>query len=245
MEDLNKKIIFDCHTHYHNNFDQGQYVVLSGYNFKTNQIVLKNSHKPNVYFSLGLAPQEIQRKDLYPNPEQEIQKIKNQIENQMQNQLFVGIGEVGLDNHWAKNAQDREIQQNAFLEMIKLAKEKSCPLIIHSRDAEKDCLELLIKNNIKKAIFHCFGGNLSQALLASENNYYISIPPIKSKERKKIIKQIPLDYLLIESDAPYLGKVSLDCLKSAAMIAEYKNISIKEVLERTFLNAKIIFSKEF
>jgi len=235
--------LFDSHTHFHTNMDEGQKFVLSGYSSKSNSDVI--SHIPNLknaYLSLGLGPQEIQREDLYPDFEKSLEQTINQIESQKENPLFVAVGEVGLDNHWGKTPSQRGRQFDAFEKMILLSKKMDKSIVVHSRDAETQCIAQLSALDCKRVVMHCFGGTLKEAKLAADAGYFVSIPPIKNKERKKIIKQIDLQYLLIESDAPYLGKKSTDSLISAQMIAEYKEIKIEDALQAVYENASRLFS---
>jgi len=223
--------------------DEGQYFVLSGYSHKSNlEVLQKVSSLKNAYFSLGLGPQEIQREELYPNLDESISSIIKQAESQMSNSKFVAIGEVGLDSHWGKTPTHKDRQFDAFEKMIGLAKHLDKPLVIHSRDSERECITQLLAADCKKVMMHCFGGKLEDAKRAVDAGYYISIPPIKNKDRKKIIRQTDLDYLLIESDAPYLAKKSTDALNSAKMISEYKGLELDVVLDATFENAKHLFS---
>lgn len=234
--------LFDSHTHYHDKMDEGQHFVLSGFSHKSNgEVLQKISELKNAYFSLGLGPQEIQREDLYPNLFESISQVVKQVESQKENKKFVAIGEVGLDSHWGKTPAQKDRQFETFEKMIGLAKHISKPLVIHSRDSERECITQLLAADCKKVAMHCFGGKLEDAKRAVDAGFYISIPPVKNKERKKIITQIDLDYLLVESDAPYLGKKSVDAKISAQMICEYKNISIEQALEATFENARNFF----
>ncbi|MFN3909792.1 MAG: TatD family hydrolase [Candidatus Anstonellaceae archaeon] len=240
-----ENLVFDAHCHYNKDLNLVRWATISGYNYDTNQKAEESAVELKKYFSSGLAPQEIQRSDIYPDFENEIKRISQQIDKQMKNPYFVAIGEIGLDNHWGKTLLEKERQKKAFERMLQIAKEKNLAVVVHSRNAEEECIEILIKEKIKKVLLHCFGGSLNEAKLAIENGFLISIPPIKSKERKKIIKEIELDFLVVESDAPYLGKTSLETIKSAEMIAEYKGINVEDVLKKTTENAQKFFAKTF
>lgn len=234
--------LFDVHTHIHQHLDQGQHFVVSGYNQKTNKQAIEFAKtNTNAYFSLGLAPQEIQRIDLYPDFAVALEDVIKQIEEQKDNPQFVAVGEIGLDKHWGKTETDFFRHFDAFEKMILLAKRLDKPVVIHSRKAESSCIDQLMAAGCKRVIMHCFSGNLRQAKQCADLGWLISIPPQKSKERKKIIKELELDSFVVESDAPYIGKKSVDALKSAQMIADYRQIPIEKVLERTNENAKRIF----
>ena len=238
--------LFDSHSHFYSGVCEGQAVVLSGYSPKSNSQVMREFPSlQNAYFSLGLGPQEIQREDLYPDLNAGISSVEKQIEDALSNpslkEKFAAVGEVGLDSHWGKTPGHKLRQFEAFERMISISKRHGLPLAIHSRDAEKECMQQLLAANCKKVMMHCFGGKLEEAKRAADAGYYISIPPVKNKERKKIIRSIDLQYLLIESDAPYLAKKSTDAIDAAKMISDYKGISLDDVLEQTFENAKKLF----
>ena len=91
------------------------------------------------------------------------------------------------------------------------------------------------------AIMHCFGGKLAQAEVAAGAGFLISIPPQPNSERKKIIKSLPISSLVVESDAPYIGKTSADAMRAADMISRYKEMRLEEVLEMTAANARGFF----
>ena len=238
--------LFDSHSHFHREMCEGQAFVLSGYSSKSNfEAMEKVLEQDKAYLSLGLGPQEIQREDLHPDLNSGIFEVEQQIESALLDsklkKRFVAIGEVGLDSHWGKTPGHKLRQFEAFTQMISLAKKHSLPLVIHSRDAEKECIQQLLASNCKKVMMHCFGGSLEQAKICAGAGYFISIPPVRHKERKKIIREIDLEHLLVESDAPYLGKKSTDAYESAKMIAEYKDAPLDAVLEQTFENAKKLF----
>ncbi|MFH0926981.1 MAG: TatD family hydrolase [Candidatus Micrarchaeota archaeon] len=239
---MDYSLLFDAHTHFHEGMGEGQKFCLSGYSHKSNAEVLqKIPALENACFSLGLGPQEIQRDDLHPDFEASLQDAILQIEGQKENPLFAAVGEVGLDNHWGKTPEQRFRQFEAFERMISLSKKLGKAIVVHSRDAENECIAQLLAAECKKVMMHCFSGKLEEAKRAADAGFYISIPPLKNKERKKIIKEIDLDYLLVESDAPYLGKKSADAYFSAKMIAEYKNLKIEGVLDSTAQNARKLF----
>ncbi len=216
--------------------------VASGFSPATNAEVMEYSKNNASFFSLGLAPQDVIRAE---NPDALFDDLKAKVAEAKANPAlsprFVAIGECGLDHHWAKNENEKEEERRIFSQVIEFAKSINKPLVIHSRDAEGDCIKMLHDASCKKALLHCFGGSLEQALLASSYGWLVSIPPVPSKERKKIITALPISSLVVESDAPYIGKMSSDTLKSAEMVAKYKGISIGECLSATYANACAFF----
>lgn len=165
----------------------------------------------------------------------------------------VAIGETGLDYHWDKSP--KEIQQEVFRKQINLAKEVKLPIIIHNRDAHQDVVQILKEENAAEVggIMHCFGGSIDIAKECLKMNFYISFGgPLtfkNAKRPKEVAKEIPLDRLLIETDAPYLaphpyrGKRNEPAYVKlvAEELAELKGITFRQICEQTTANAKEIF----
>ncbi|MGC9153020.1 MAG: TatD family hydrolase [Vulcanisaeta sp.] len=121
--------------------------------------------------------------------------------------IIVGIGEVGLDYSKVRDPMLREISRHIFTRWVLLAKELDLPIIIHSRDAENDVIELLRKYGPVRCIMHAFGGNKSQVMKLLELGCYFSIPPTitRSRQKRDLALFVPLNRLLVESDTPELG----------------------------------------
>jgi len=165
----------------------------------------------------------------------------------------VGIGETGLDYHWDKSP--KEIQQELFRKQIRLAQKTNFPIIIHNREATGDVVRILREENAKTVggIMHCFSGSVETALECIKMNFMISLGgPVTFKNArmpKKVAKEIPLEHLLIETDAPYLaphpyrGKRNEPSLVPlvAEEIARLKEIPVEEVAKATTENAKKLF----
>ncbi len=167
------------------------------------------------------------------------------------NPKVVAIGEIGLDYHYDNSP--REIQRQVFMKQLQLAKEVNLPVIIHSREAKKDTLEIIKGSGINKGVLHCFSGDIDMAEKAMAMGLYISIAgPITFKNAKRpreIAKAIPDDYLLIETDAPYLTPEPFRgrrnepsyLVHTARAIAELRGVTIEDVARITTLNAKRLF----
>lgn len=163
----------------------------------------------------------------------------------------VAIGETGLDYHYDNSPQD--IQREVFRRHLTLAKELGLPVIIHSREAKNDTLEILKESGINRGVLHCFSGDMDMAEKAMGMGFYISIAgTVTFKNAKKIVeiaKTIPDDYLLIETDAPYLtpepfrGKRNEPAFvkNTAKRIAEIRGESFEDIARITTLNAKQLF----
>lgn len=166
----------------------------------------------------------------------------------------VGIGETGLDYHWDKSPKD--IQQEIFRKQIQLAKKVELPIIIHNRDATADVVRILKEEDAAKTggIMHCFGGSVETAKECIAMNFMISLGgPVTFKNArmpKEVAAEIPLDKLLIETDAPYLaphpyrGKRNEPVYVTlvAEEIARLKGLSINEVAKATTANALKVFN---
>ena len=165
----------------------------------------------------------------------------------------VGIGETGLDYYWDKSPKD--IQQELFRKQIRLAQKVSLPIIIHNRDATADVVRILKEEEAEKTggIMHCFGGSVETAKECIKMNFMISLGgPVtfkNAKTPKEVATEIPLDHLLIETDAPYLaphpnrGKRNEPAWVTlvAEEIALLKELPVEEVAHKTTANALKIF----
>ncbi|VVB57554.1 Tat-linked quality control protein TatD [uncultured archaeon] len=249
--------LFDVHAHHPEKTAAGaaHAFVASGFSAESNEEVLSYARAHGCFFSLGLGPQEIQRVEKYPDLQSGISEMERQAETAKKDaqlsRLFVAIGEVGLDKHWGKTVEERERQFLAFERMISLAGRLDLPLVIHSRDAEKECIQQLLgASQLRTAggrpplrvLMHCFGGKLEEAKRCADAGWLVSIPPQANSERKKIIKALPLSALVVESDAPYIGKMSADAMGAAEMIARYKEMKTEDVLRAASDNARKFFA---
>jgi len=162
----------------------------------------------------------------------------------------VAIGETGLDYYWDKSP--KEIQQQVLRKQIQLAQRVNLPLVIHNRDATEDVVRILQEEQAEKTggVMHCFGGSVETARTCMDMNFMISLGgPVTFKNAKKpkeVATEIPLEWLMIETDAPYLaphphrGKRNEPGLVPlvAEEIARLKGVSIEEVAQATTKNAK-------
>jgi TatD DNase family protein len=163
----------------------------------------------------------------------------------------VAIGETGLDYHY--DHSPRELQRKVFRRHLDLAAESGLPVIIHSREAEKDTMEMLKESGITSGVLHCFSGDRDMAEQAMSLGFFISLAgPVtfkKSLRLKEIAGMIPDDYLLVETDAPYLtpepfrGKRNEPAYMqhTVKMIAELRGVSYEDLARITTLNAKRLF----
>ena len=197
----------------------------------------------NVYGLLGVHPSEV--KDWTDDL---IDKIKECAKSPK----IVGIGEIGLDYYWDKSFND--LQKEVFIKQINLANELNFPISVHDREAHKDSFDILTefnKNSI--VIMHCFSGSVEFMHECVKQGWYIAIGGVvtfkNAIKMKEVAKEVPLDKLLIETDAPYLtpvpyrGKTNQPAYVKyvAEEIANLRNTSFEEIDEQTTKNAKLVF----
>ena len=164
---------------------------------------------------------------------------------------LAAIGEVGLDYWVVKKAPDRELQKEILKLFIELSTELNLPLNIHSRSAGRHAIAVLLENTAARVQMHAFDGKAGAALPAVEAGYFFSIPPsvARSRQKQKLVKQLPLACLLIETDSPVLGpspngrnepeNLSL----SIKVIAELKDVSETEVIAAVSDNTERLYGK--
>ena len=197
-----------------------------------------------IYGTIGIHPHE-SSKDIITS--------KEIIKDLKENSKIIGIGETGLDFYY--NNSEKEKQISSFKQHIEASIETNKPLIIHSRDAEKETFEILnqYKNQNIKILMHCFTGSkkFSEKLLTL-NSYFSASGIItfkKSTELQETFKSLPLDKVLIETDSPFLAPVPNRGKKNepsyidftAAKLAEIKNISKSELIKITTNNFNRLF----
>ena len=161
----------------------------------------------------------------------------------------VAIGEIGID-YFRDYGEFKEKQFEILHQQLDLAKELDLPLIIHCRKAHKDLIEVLEKHNFK-GVVHCFTGSLNDAKRYLEMGYYIGINGIMYKlNLDKVIKEIPLDKILIETDCPYLTPPAARMERNEPIFTKYivadvarlKGVSIKDISDITVKNTRELFS---
>lgn len=257
--------LFDTHSHYNDEkFDEDRVQIIkdtyesgvtkfvcAGYNIESSKKAIEMSQKYEFIYSIcGISPNDIPQSE--QNLWKDIEKITQIVRENKTNKL-VAIGEIGLDYYW--NKENKELQKEAFIKQIDLANEMNLPIVIHSRDASIDTIEIIRKHIVRKSgIFHCCQFNQEMIRQALELGYYISFAgPVtfkNSKNASDIVRMVPLDRILIETDSPYLapepnrGKRndSRNVKYIAQKIADFKEMSIEEIAKITYENAKKIFN---
>ncbi len=201
---------------------------------------------PYIFAAVGIHPEEIDGS----LPEDWLQCLRVWLERGD----AVAVGEIGLDYHW-EDCAPRERQREVFAAQLSLAKELDLPVCVHDRDAHADVLELLREYG-PQGVLHCFSGSLEMAREILDLGMYIGIGgAVTFKNAKKILRVaagIPLDRLLLETDAPYMapephrGRRNDSSLipHTAAKIAELRGITTREVLESSNRNIRRLFRLE-
>ncbi len=162
---------------------------------------------------------------------------------------LAAIGEVGLDFWVVKEAPKKELQKEILKGFIRLSNELDLPLNIHSRSAGRHAVTLLLESAATRVQMHAFDGKASAALPAVEAGFFFSIPPsvVRSRQKQKLVKHLPLSCLLVETDSPVLGpdprqrNEPANVTVSIQAIAELKNISESEVIESVAENTKRLY----
>ena len=204
-----------------------------------------NKHPQFCFPMMGLHPCSVNK-----NVQRELYEVENWLEKNKS--LFKGIGETGIDHYWDKTFVDA--QADAFTIQLGFAKKYKLPIIIHSRDATDVTIELVKKNKTNElyGVFHCFSGTIEQAKEIIDLGFYLGIGGVvtfKNGGLDKIISEIDLKYIVLETDAPYLAPVPHRGKRNepsylsfiVKKIAELKKISEEEIIKTTTQNAQILF----
>ncbi len=162
---------------------------------------------------------------------------------------LVAIGEVGLDFWAVKDPEGKAVQREIFGGFIALSKDLSLPLNIHSRSAGRHAVKMLLEHGASQVHLHAFDGKYGTAMPAVDAGYYFSIPPsvVRSRQKQKLVKQLPLSCLLVESDSPVLGPTPGERNEPANIplvveaIASIKRVDAQEVLEAVAENTARLY----
>ncbi len=253
-----KPMIFDSHAHYDSeqfNEDRDELlrsmpengvgtIVNSGANWDSVTGVVELAQKyPHVYAAVGMHPDEVG--DLN---EERFEYLKSQC----QKDKVVAVGEIGLDYYWDNESHD--VQKKWFIKQLELARELDLPVIIHSRDAAADTLEIMKEyGQGLRGVIHCFSYSIELAREYVKMGFYIGIGGVvtfkNGKKLKEIAQEIPLDRILLETDCPYLAPVPFRGKRNTSIyisyvaeeIANLKGISYEEVVAQTEKNGKELF----
>ena len=253
-------MIFESHAHYDDDaFENDRHFLLKEMtNNGIESIVNVSSDLKSVETTLNLANQYefiYAAVGIHPS---DCQQLNNEkflwLGNQALKDKVIAIGEIGLDYYYKE--PDKEIQKKWFIKQMNLAKEIQKPVIIHSRDAALDTLEILKSQDLKdiEGVVHCFSYSKETAKILLNMGYYFGIGGVvtfsNAKKLVDAVEYIPLDHILLETDSPYLAPApnrgkrnsSLNIPLIAEKIAEIKGVSYEMIVEKTNNNAKKLFS---
>ena len=247
---------FDSHAHYNDEkFNQDKDNVLkeiynqditrlicAGYNYQSSVSAIEISKENDwIYTTVGISPNDVE----------DSAKVDS-LEELLKEEKIVAVGEIGLDYYW--NKENKDIQKELFIKQIELANKYDLPIVIHTRDAAVDTIDIL-KNYPcnKKGVFHCCPLNQELIKEGLKLGFYISFSgniTFKNAKSDACIELVPLDRILIETDSPYLAPEPLRGTRNdsrnvklvAQKIASVKNLSLEEVAKITYENANRIFN---
>lgn len=254
-----RELIFDTHSHYDDEaFDSDRETVLQALNEKgvgwlvdvgadivTSRQALGLAKKYSfVYAALGVHPSEtaaVEEKDM------------DWLRENCRDEKVVAVGEIGLDYHWEE--PDRECQRKWFLRQIELAKEVTLPIIVHSRDAAEETMEIIRRAKAYECggVIHCYSYSPEMAKQYVDMGFYIGVGGVitfkNAKKLKRTVEEIPPDRIVLETDCPYMapepnrGKRndSSQLIYVAEKIGELKGMDPAEVIRITTENARTLY----
>jgi len=252
-------MIFDTHAHYDDDaFDKDrdellsgmreqnvEYIVNVGASMASSERSLKLEEKyPFVYAAVGVHPDEVGELD-----DEKFEKLREWTAHEK----VKAVGEIGLDYYWDK--EKHELQKHWFMRQMELASECNLPMIVHSREAAKDTLDMVIaaKSLNLSGIIHCYSYSVEQAREYLDMGYYIGIGGVltfkNAKKLKEVAEYAPLSQIVLETDCPYLAPVPFRGKRNdsskisyvAEELAAIKQIPAEEVLRITNENGRKLY----
>jgi len=199
----------------------------------------------NIYATVGLHPHEAKKWD--SKTYEELKKLSQS------SRKVVAVGEMGLDYHY--DDSPRDVQQEAFRQEIRLSREIGLPIVVHTREAEEDTMMILTEEKASEVggVMHCFSSSRELALRCLDMGFYISLAGIvtfpKAVELQKLVAELPLDRILVETDCPYLAPVPHRGKRNepayvrhtAEKVAQLKGLTLAEIAKVTSENTKRLF----
>lgn len=252
-----ERLIFDSHAHYDDEaFDQDRGEILRNLPAQgicrivnvgadlqgCRDAVALAAAYPYIYAGVGIHPECVN-----DAPDEAL----NEVETLLDAPKVVAVGEIGLDYHFEDNAP-REVQREWFAKQLALANRRGFPVIVHDRDAHGDTMELLCKYR-PKGVVHCFSGSVEMMREVVRLGMYIGLGGAVTFKNARVPVEVaaavPLDHLLLETDAPYMAPVpyrgkrcdSSMIAKTAERIAEIRQMPVEELLKATQQNASRLF----
>lgn len=215
-----------------------EFIVNAGSCLENNKkaLELERNHPEFIIANLGLHPTYTEKFD-------ELEDIKDQIREERP----AAVGEIGLDHHHVSDKDIRRRQRQVFHEMLELAEELDSPVVVHSRDAEEESVEIISDYDLAGVMLHCFNGSPDLAERAVEKGFKIGVTTqvLYSNRVQEIVKRLDVEDLLLETDSPFLYRGDrnepINVIESAEKIAEIKGLEKEEVVEATTENVAGLF----
>lgn len=225
-------------------------ILVPGYDDISSMRVFNLVKEKNIYGAIGIQPEEIKHTN--------IDKMLELFSLCKDNKKIVAIGEIGLDYYWEKDEGTKNKQKEIFIKQIEIANELGLPIIVHSRDALKDTLDILKEHRpLKGGVVHCYSGPKEMIYDFISLGMYISLGgPVtfkNAKTPKEVAKEIDLNYLLVETDSPYLAPHPLRGTQNVPgnvplvveEIARIKEKDTSEIATATFNNGCRLFGVKY
>lgn len=209
--------------------------------------------QPSIFCSVGLHPNNTNDYKAAINQISWLNILRNTLSEALTDSKVIALGETGLDYYYERSL--KEDQREAFNVHLDVAVEKDVPVIIHTRDADDDTIQIIKQFPQSRGVFHCFSGDLNLAKAALDEGYLISFSGIitfkNAEALRNIVRYVPLDRMLVETDSPYLAPVPkrgqinqpANTLHVAEKIAEIKGCLLSEVADQTTNNFFHLFNK--
>ena len=252
-------MIFDTHAHYYDEaFDPDRdalltalpergvaLVVCPGCDLASSeQSIALAERYPFLYAAAGYHPENLEGVALAD---------LDRIHALCAHEKVVAVGEIGLDYYWVKTPEARAFSRDIFDAQLSLAEELDLPAIVHDRDAHRDCLDIVRAHPSARGVFHCYSGSLEDAKVLVDRGWMLSftgnITFQNARRAPEILKWLPLDRLMLETDAPYMAPEpwrgrrcdSTMIARSAETVAQLKGLTREEVEDITLENGKRFF----
>ncbi len=206
-------------------------IISAGGSAKDNFENARLAEKAGVFAVVGIGP------DFSAKDSASVLEIEGLIRS---SRHIVGIGEIGLDAKVA-DTNNLGVQKEIFDRQLQIARDLDMPVVLHCRGMLNEAAEMLANAQIRRAVFHFFEGDEKQAVELSKKGYFISIPPAMTGKRKRIIKEVSLSSIVVETDSPIVGETPADVIGVCETIAKLKGVSLEEVATKTTENIRRLF----
>lgn len=219
-------------------------IICSAYDLSSSQKAAEIAEKhPNIFACVGIHPENVEDYN-----DDAIKKL----EDLAQSKKVVAIGEIGLDYYW--KSDNKDLQKEVFINQIKLANKIKKPIVVHSRDAIVDTIEILKNERVEcESLLHCYSGSVDSAKILKDLNFSFSFGGVvtfkNAKTAVEVVNFLPADKILLETDCPYMSPEPFrgtrnepkNVLYVADKISKIKNMKFEEITDITTKNAERIF----